>query len=53
MPKLRDTSIRFKCSSRLKKQVRLRASLQDKSMSQYIIDLINEDLRTATPPPRP
>lgn len=45
---MKDSYIRFRCSEKLKEEITLKAEQEQKSMSEYITDLIKADLRKST-----
>lgn len=42
---MKDSYIRFRCSEKLKEDIERKAEAEQKSMSEYITDLIKADLR--------
>lgn len=45
---MKDSYIRFRCSEKLKEDIERKAEAEQKSMSEYITDLIKADLRKST-----
>jgi len=45
---MKDSYIRFRCSEKLKEDIEHKAEAEQKSMSEYITDLIKADLRKST-----
>lgn len=46
--RMKDSYIRFRCSEKLKEDIERKALAEQKSMSEYITDLIKADLRKST-----